>query len=598
MQLRHLESAALRRWICQGGNSVRAVRFVWRKLREGRRWRRLPYGYPYYPAVLQALVDRAAEPPSADAWALPGESVGAAVGAAGEGAPESIELASGPLPLHGEAIPWQRAVADPEDEEALHRWRWLLTTTDGDPSPARLAWCVAQLEQWIARFGHEVSARQHRRGAPPARWQSYTVGERIANSIAFFARHQLRPSIPIREALVGFAQFLVRRVEYRGRYTGNHIINNARALYLAGVAFQHRSWRDIATAILREALERLVTPDGFLREGSSHYQLLFTRWIDEILQYAQRQHDTTLTEFLQPVLERLQQRCHFFLIPNAARASDLVLFGDISPDCSPAWLLERVRPTLPPPGPTVPIEAYPQSGWYRGKVAEQTLLLRAEAQYRPEHVGHHHNDLYHFCLYRAGHPILTDPGRKSYRLDDAWGAFGLSAAAHNAVLVDGVGALPERWHRYPLSYTAVQAECAMQSQPDAIDVVIGSDGFRRLGHGLRGTRRLHLKRDRLLITDEFAGAGTHTIDLFFHWAPAVGLTPQGDGAWLVRVEGMTGRFRVPAGLAGTTTVHRGGDDPLGWSCPQYGQAVPSWTLQHTVRVPLPCRLQCELEWSA
>lgn len=597
MHPRHPESTALRRWLCQGANSLRAVRFVWRKLREGHRWRRLPYGYPYYPAALQALVDRAAELPSAEAWALPGEPWVAAVGP-GEGAPTFIPLASGPLPLHGEEMPWQRAFADAEDEEALHRWHWLLTTTDGEAHAACLAWCVAQLEQWIARFGHEASAWQHRRGAPPARWQSYTVGERIANGIAFFARHQLRPSVPIRAALVDFAQFLVRRVEYRGRYTGNHIINNARALYLAGVVFQHHPWRDLATIILRQELETLVTPDGFLREGSSHYQLLFTRWIGEILQFAQRQGDGALAEFLQPVLKRLQQRCHVFLIPQGSRASALVLFGDISPDCTPAWLQESVVPTLPTAAAMSPIEAYPQSGWYRGQVAEQTLLLRAESQYRPEHVGHHHNDLYHFCLYRDGQPILIDAGRKNYRLDEAWGTFGMSPAAHNAILVDGVGALPERWHRYPAAYTAVQADCAIQSQPDAIDLVITSDGFRRLGSGLRCVRRLHLKKDRLFITDEIAGEGTHTMTLFFHWAPAVQLAPLGERVWHVVTEGAEGTFRVQAETAGMTTLHRGGEGPLGWSCPQYGQAVPSWTLQHTLRAQLPCRVQCELQWSA
>ena len=63
----------------------------------------------------------------------------------------------------------------------------------------------------------------------------------------------------------------------------NHVINNARALLFASILLDIEFYSDLAFAILRSNLPELVSNDGFLREGSSHYQFIFTRWILEML---------------------------------------------------------------------------------------------------------------------------------------------------------------------------------------------------------------------------------------------------------------------------------------------------------------------------
>ncbi len=53
---------------------------------------------------------------------------------------------------------------------------------------------------------------------------------------------------------------------------------------------------------------------GFLREGSSHYQFIFTRWIVEISYFAKLYSDNKLIKFLDPFIISLLKQCYFFIV--------------------------------------------------------------------------------------------------------------------------------------------------------------------------------------------------------------------------------------------------------------------------------------------
>ena len=66
------------------------------------------------------------------------------------------------------------------------------------------------------------------------------------------------------------------KIEYCGTLTGNHVINNARALYFFGEFFKRKVYVDIAEEIFLTELPNLITKKGFLREVKSLSIIIYT----------------------------------------------------------------------------------------------------------------------------------------------------------------------------------------------------------------------------------------------------------------------------------------------------------------------------------
>lgn len=226
---------------------------------------------------------------------------------------------------------------DPEETFFFHRWNWLLA--DLSPhEPPPLEWGLTLMRGWLAAYGDDRNGDA---------WTSYTTGERICNAILFAtlaARRQevVTPPPDVAWHLSDMAAFLSRRIEYNGSLaTGNHVINNARALYFAGQALGLPGRTRLALAILESQLPVVVTSDGFLREGSSHYHFLVTRWLLEVLWLAELTGEASARALVEPVAARMVAQCQFFLVFNPqSGAWSVPLIGDVSPDCSVAWLID------------------------------------------------------------------------------------------------------------------------------------------------------------------------------------------------------------------------------------------------------------------
>jgi len=122
--------------------------------------------------------------------------------------------------------------------------------------------------------------------------------------------------------------------------TGNHAFNNARGLLFAGIVSGLPYATELAFEIFKERLPKLVTDDGFLREGSSHYHFLFTRWVLEVQWILSGTKNKELQSIVRPFAVNLVKRCWFFLVQNRkTKHWSIPLVGDISPDFPPEWLL-------------------------------------------------------------------------------------------------------------------------------------------------------------------------------------------------------------------------------------------------------------------
>ena len=77
----------------------------------------------------------------------------------------------------------------------------------------------------------------------------------------------------IEKSLLKDVDFLLLHLEYpASRAVNNHILNNARALYFAGVHFSSNEITEIAKSIFQKHLDVMIGAGGFLLEASSLYQ--------------------------------------------------------------------------------------------------------------------------------------------------------------------------------------------------------------------------------------------------------------------------------------------------------------------------------------
>ncbi len=223
-----------------------------------------------------------------------------------------ISLAGSRLLIDNNTIIWNKKFEDAEDEESLHRLNWLLLLLNDKAydKDELSSWAIYQIEDWISNFLPELQKKRQN----SLKWESYTVSERLSNSLIFFYLTKKKPTNIIIESLLAQIGYLVKNVEYKGKYTGNHILNNARAIYLSGVAFNNKKLTEFAKIIFFEELPRFVTEDGFMREGSSHYHFLFTRWFLEVYYFSLIGQDDELSSFLLPWVKGLLEQCGFFLV--------------------------------------------------------------------------------------------------------------------------------------------------------------------------------------------------------------------------------------------------------------------------------------------
>lgn len=530
---------------------------------------------------------------------------------------DSIRLA-GTTMVVATPIMWEKEFEDDEDFSSLHRFDWLLLTLSQYDREKYVS-----LGKWGTKFVNEWYAQDFAKGNDGLIWDSYTVSERICNSIIFYHLTKSQPIELVKKGLISSVSYLKDNLEYYGQFTGNHIFNNGRAIYIAGCAFDVKDWQVLGELIILREIKLLVTEDGFLREGSSHYHFLFTRWVLEIVFFAKITGKYKLVNKLSSDVERLIERCSFFLIYNK-RLEDwnIPLFGDISPDFPPEWLISLPWSELTSPfysstnlclAPkqrgwsdlfgrdinrvqekrelTVHVkdkQLFKSSGWYRLQFKESILMFRLEPKSTPRNSGHAHCDIGSYCFYFNGSPLIVDVGRLDYKAGGL-GDFGISPMAHNTVCIDGFGASPVEWLKYPPSYSQSPAAVSIKELKNGFDVEIPLKGFFRINGSIELKRQFILRENELKIVDKFFGNGTHDIESFLNFDSAVNLSKSvSDNTYKFAGEFGNGEILFSSEKASLNIDHFNGSDQfLGWNIKKYGEKHPASTLKVSSAVKFP-----------
>jgi hypothetical protein len=515
----------------------------------------------------------------------------------------SLTLTSGSLEIR-DPSEWRHEFDDVERTVSLHRWNWLLRGLTDDPTPLAREDGLTLMRSWIAECLEDGALSR----------DVYSTGERIVNGSIFLlvTGSGALPS-DIVDAFRVMGRQVAQNIEYLGPgLTGNHAFNNARAILFAGLIGDSPEAVDLAEAIARERLATLVTADGFMREGSSHYQFLFTRWILEMLWIAERHRHARFVALLTPYAARLVERCWFFLVQQpTTKRWQIPLIGDVSPDFPPEWLIglpwtslaRRVyQPEIMPAAPEQrgwfnlfgPVEdgitladhtsgVFPASGWFRVEQGPWTVFVRAEQIGGALMASHKHADLGSFVLFENGAPIFVDIGRLDYTLSPL-SRYGRAAAGHNTILIDELGPPPDGPTWLAAGYARVKADVAVTFAGEETVVSIKHDGFRRLDETLSHERRLRLTRNRFVVEDRLEGLGARHVRTRFHFAPGAELQ---SAATDRKLDGSRGTFEPDPRLQAVVQVGEQDESPGGLFFPSYGREQRCHTVDLSAMSNLP-----------
>lgn len=526
---------------------------------------------------------------------------------------DSIKLATVSIDLELEGL-WNHEFTDPEDCFSLHRFGWILPLLERDEYKNDPGYIVAVVLDWIGKNKKEGSLKG---------WDSYSVSERIVNWIYLIRiipgsrmAHKNNATQVIRSGIQEHLDFLRTNLEFRHSATNNHLINNARAIYLAGVILSDQAARELGSTLLRIAAAEMFSKSGFLREGSSHYQLLMARTYLEVFSFAQDNNDTDYIESMGMFSRKIVDGALYFL-----SAPDFPIFGDISPDFQPSYHMGLLAASQAILGGTSKIKSHTTSGWHTfysnnpSRISENKAMLQAEPDfsasiiqypdsghykiscgdyvlyfyvnpmgYIPEY-SHGHCDIGSFILYIDGKPVFVDTGRFSFENSDI-GNYGKMVCSHNSISIEGRD--PGFIHGVN-GFSQIMLDDYLQKKPEVnvekvdeetIHFNVKINGFKRIWPDLIINRSFFIKPQGLTIEDQFQGNGLYSVDTFFHCHPDVMVEDESDNNRILILNNNR-KFRLLIdSQKAEVNRYRGEetDSVAGWFFPEYGRKIPTENL--------------------
>ena len=517
---------------------------------------------------------------------------------------------------------WRSKNDDMEIIYALHRWNWLIYDLSKRRPTMNLQKGLDAMRYWNSKIN-----KTNKQIADI----SYNISERIANGIIFIIQSSKNKIIvnqlpnDITTMIRKMAFELLTKLEFHGEMTGNHILNNGRALYLYGQIFKSSKFIDLALDIFKNELPILTTEDGYLREGSSHYQFLVTRWLKEILIIASMHNNEEVFSLVNGYYSRMVRKCEFFIVHSRKNNNlNIPLIGDISPDYYPEWLIEM--PFLKSQSSyeyswnniwqqkdetknnpyfnndyTSTNQIYKRSGWYRFEIGQAILFIHVDPLINKIYSNHAHSDAFSFVLYVSGVPILIDTGRLNYNELDTISIMASEARGHNSFTVDSLDPiLHTKKHFFPDYYRLSNVAISYETLPDNISIRIKSDGLRRIWcDNIHNERIYELSKNTLSITDKFQGKKKHDLAWYFHFAPET-KAQYCDNTYQFMNDNIRGdvSWEYPAGVIPKSEIHFGENNNYinGMSVEMYGKCRDNFSIINKCSIKFPSTVKHKFNW--
>jgi hypothetical protein len=409
-------------------------------------------------------------------------------------------------------------------------------------------------------------------------WEPYPLSLRVVNWIyallLFSDALGSGDRTRIEASLTNQAEHLSRRLEFH--ILANHLQKNLKALVVAGLYFEGAAagrWLADGERMLWQELFEQVLADGTQYEGAPMYHAIALGDFLEVLDLMRAIGRPVPA----PVRERVGRMLDALAVLSRPDGT-LHLFNDSANGIASdrRWLSLLGLRTL---GREVPVLDghldLPDAG-YHGFVdasCGERLMIDCgtpEPAYQP---GHAHCDLLSFELDIGGLPLIVDSGVSGYAGDELR-SYVRSTRAHNTVVIAGKEQ-SEIWGTFRMARRArfLHAQSG-----------VGPSGFRFEGayrpfHDLRclHSRAISGAGGRWRVVDRVIGAAGAPLQSFLHLHPAWRVRQVKEGV-LATCDQCKVVIR-PFGIDELRLV-RGERAPIqGWYCPEFGVAMPSWTVE-------------------
>lgn len=409
-------------------------------------------------------------------------------------------------------------------------------------------------------------------GSDPG-WHPYPTSLRVINWCRAAPREP-----DILGSLYRQASYLYRHVETH--LLGNHLLENARALVLAGHFFGEQgeapSWNERGLRIYRDETPEQVLGDGGHYERSPMYHALVLEGYLDVLAVLPDEHPD------RPFFDRTVRRMMDFLDALTHPNGRIALFNDsVQGEARLTHELRAYASEIIEHEPEAKA-AFPETGYYVHDDEDLYLVIDA-GPVGPDHLpAHAHADIFSYELYLGDTPFIVDTGTYEYE-PGPMRDYTRSTRAHNTVCVDGVDQA-ECWDSFRVARRYAPEDVTMHEHGDVVVFDGTFTGYAHLiGDGIVHRRCIRSSRRhrRVQVTDYVAGDGSHTVTSRLHLHPEVSVRLYEDGIRLAS------RERAIELSTGDSQVRLEKE----WYCPEFGirKKAPVLVVQKRGRLPLQLR---------
>ena len=390
-------------------------------------------------------------------------------------------------------------------------------------------------------------------------WEPYPTSLRLANWCALFlGRHRARTLADpaFRDALwAGVrrqAGHLERNLEWR--LLGNHLLENAAALAVAGSGFAHPDadrWLATGLRLLARELPEQLLADGGHVERSPMYQCR----VLYVLLLLRAAGTPAVRDLVGPHVAPAARALAALTHPDGG----IALLNDSAFGVYPApGALARAAGAAPAgDGPF----ALADTGYYGARTAGGDYVVCDAAPLGPDYQpGHGHADLLSFELSLSGARVVVDGGVSTYAAGPMrdWCR---STRAHNTVEVEGRDSA-ETWAAFRVGRRGRPRGVVWTAGRDGFELSARHDGYRHLPGRPVHARTFRWRSGSLEIADRIDARRPVRAVARLHFHPDCRLSDRAGGTCTVSFPG----GRAGVSWSGWETVAR--DES--WYCPAFG----------------------------
>jgi len=338
------------------------------------------------------------------------------------------------------------------------------------------------------------------------RLEPYPVSLRVMNSIRYFAINNIQNGGLLNQT---YAQlnYLADNLEFH--IMGNHLLENAFALFMGGHVFQKVDWQKKAKDILyRELNEQVLNDGGHFELSPMYHQIILFRVLELTDWYSKFQDpDTAFLNFIKEKAKRMLGWLQIITFKNG----DIPHYNDSTIDIAfTSQVLFAFAQQLCFTEPIViPLR---ESGYRKFSNEIYECVLDAGSIAATYQSGHTHADTFSFILYYHHSPFIVDVGTSTYEKGDRRN-YERSTKAHNTVEIANENQF-EVWGGFRVGR---RASVNIINETDS-SITASHDGYKNLFNAIH-ERSFYLRPESVRIIDVIHNSKTVSAKSYLHFHP-------------------------------------------------------------------------------